>query len=288
MPTLNFGALQSATQSLTDSTGLTNIFGSSLPPPSANGLGNPNPPQQQPEAPSFTKQFYKPPTPALPQPPKVDYRGKAESFFGKDDINEYLRKIKLPNADRNAEFQIFIEKYIGETPVFENGVYDPNSYSGVNPKMIRFLDHYFKPIDTAAREMANNPNDLTIRAKFDRSLSHLADEMRPSPAASAAAPPEAEYKFDPNFVEPDLEGSEAVAPSAVAPTAVAPTAAEPSAESNYSWYDYFSWNKGGRKTARNRNRSRNRSRSRSRNRSGKKTRARKLKQRSRKRAVRRR
>lgn len=272
MPTLNFGALKP----MADSMGLTTYFGSSLPPPSANGLGNPNPPQQQPEAPSFTKQFYKPPTPALPQPPKVDYRGKAESFFGKDDINEYLRKIKLPNADRNAEFQIFIEKYIGETPVFENGVYDPNSYSGVNPKMIRFLDHYFKPIDTAAREMANNPNDLTIRAKFDRSLSHLADEMRPSPAASAAAPPEAEYKYDPNFVELDLEGSEAVAPSAVAPTA-----AEPDSK---SWYQFW----GGRKTARNRNRSRNRSRSRSRNRSGKKTRARKLKQRSRKRAVRRR
>jgi hypothetical protein len=271
MPVINFGALQPVAAN----TGLSSFLESSLPPSSANGLGNPNPPQQQPAAPSFTKQFYdKPPTPALPQPPKVDYRGKAESFFGKDDINEYLRNLQSPNADRNAEFQRFIGKYIGETPVFENGVYDSNSYSGNNPKMIRLLDHHFNSIDTAARDMIANPYDKNRQYKLYGRLSKAADEIRPSPAASAAAPPEAEYKFDPNFVEPDLEGSEAVAPISIAPSAVAPSAAEPDSK---SWYQFW---KGGRKTARNRNRSRSRS--------GKKTRARKLKQRSRKRAVRRR
>ena len=277
MPTLNFGALQP----MADSTGLSSYVGSSLPPSSSDGLAKPNPKQQQQAAPvkDFLKSFHqdKPPAPALPQPPKVDYRGKAESFFGKDAINEYLINLQLPNADRNAEFQRFIGKYIGETPVFENGVYDSNSYSGINPKMIKFLDHHFNSIDTAAREMIANPYDTTRRAKLDRSLSNAADEMRPSPAASAAAPPEAEYKYDPNFVVPDSEGSEAVAPTEVAPfgsEGVAPSESK-------SWYEFW---KGGHKTVRNRNRNHNRSRSRS----GKKTRARKLKQRSRKRAVRRR
>lgn len=67
-----------------------------------------------------------------------------------------------------------------------------------------------------------------------------------------------------------------IRPTAAASTAE-PTAAEPESK---PWYKFW----GGRKTARNRSRNRSRSRSRS----GKKTRARKLKQRSRKRAVRRR
>ena len=84
MPTLDFGALQS----VADSTGLSPYLGLSPPPSSANGLGNPNPKQQQqqPAAPvkDFLKSFQdKPPAPALPQPLKVDYRVESESLIGK-------------------------------------------------------------------------------------------------------------------------------------------------------------------------------------------------------------
>ena len=80
MPTLDFGALQP----VADNTGLSNFLGS--PPSSANGLGNPNPKQQQSAAPvkDFLNSFQdKPPAPALPQPLKVDYRVESESLIGK-------------------------------------------------------------------------------------------------------------------------------------------------------------------------------------------------------------
>jgi hypothetical protein len=230
MPIINFGALQP----VADNTGLSSFLESSLPPSSANGLGNPNPPQQYP---SFTESFqssYPNPRPGLPQPLRVDFKGKAESLYGQDIIQKFLNKLST-HSDENAAFQELVNEYYQES--FDTP-------GNINPKMNEIMRTYEDDIIKLGRELLDAPKD-TRKHNFSSNgfygkLNQMAEMLRPR------LPPAPE--------------------PAVAPP---PTAADPPA-----WYKFW----GGRKTAL----------SRSRNRSGKKTRARKLKQRSRKRAVRRR
>ncbi len=254
MPTLNFGAM--ALEPVAGSMGLTPYLdGLSPPPSSANGLGNPNQQQQQQPPPSFTESFQdKPPAPALPQPPKVNFRVEAESLYGKNAITNFLNKLRA-HSDDNMAFQDLVNEY------------DQQSFDtpgGINPEMKEYMSEFEEPILREARYLLRNPNDNQRNNGpngFYGILDKLAKTVRPT-----AAEPTPFLGPQPITIAPYPFGSEGVAPS-----------------KSKSWYEFW---KGGRKTARNR--SRNHSRSRSRSRSGKKTRARKLKQRSRKRAVRRR
>jgi len=231
MPVINFGALQPVAAN----TGLSSFLESSLPPLSANGLGNPNPPQQYPSYAGSIQSSNPNPRPGLPQPLRVDFKGKADSLYGKDIIQKFLNKLS-EYSDDNVAFQELVNEYAQES--FDTP-------GNVNPKMIEYMSEFEKPILREAQYLLRNPNDNQRNNGpngFYGKLNQMAEMVRPR------LPPAPE--------------------PAVAPP---PTAADPPA-----WHKYKFW--GGRKTARNR----------SRNRSGKKTRARKLKQRSRKRAVRRR
>jgi len=228
MPIINFGALQPVAAN----TGLSSFLESSLPPSSANGLGNPNPPQQQ--YPSHAAS-YPNPRPGLPQPLRVDFKGEADSLYGKDIIQQFLNKLSA-YSDDNVAFQDLVNEYAQES--FDTP-------GNVNPKMNEYMSEFEKPILREAQYLLRNPNDNQrnngpngFYGLLDRMAKTVRPRLPPAPEPAVAPPP---------------------------------TAADPPA-----WHKYKFW--GGRKTAL----------SRSRNRSGKKTRARKMKQRSRKRAVRRR
>jgi hypothetical protein len=262
MPIIDFGAM--ALRPVADSTGLTPYLESSLPS-SSDGLANPNQQQQQPAPPSFTESFQdKPPAPALPQPPKVNFRVESESLYGKNAITNFLNKLRA-YSDDNAAFQDLVNEY------------DQQSFDtpgGVNPRMKEYMNEFEGPILREARYLLQNPNDNQRHNGpngFYGLLDRMAKTIRPT-----AAEPTPFLGPQPITIAPYPFGSEGVAPSGS--EGVAPSKSK-------SWYEFW---KGGRKTARNRSRNHSRSRSRSRSRSGKKTRARKLKQRSRKRAVRRR
>jgi len=262
MPIIDFGAM--ALRPVADSTGLTPYLESSLPS-SSDGLANPNKQQQQPAAPvkDFLKSFQdKPPAPALPQPPKVNFRVESESLIGKDVINRFLNKLREGSND-NIAFQDLVNEYDQQSF---------NTPGGIHPKMNEYMSEFEEPLLKEAQYLLQHPNESQRNngpKGFYGILDKLAKTVRPT-----AAEPTPFLGPQPITIAPYPFGSEGVAPSGS--EGVAPSKSK-------SWYEFW---KGGRKTARNR--SRNHSRSRSRSRSGKKTRARKLKQRSRKRAVRRR
>jgi hypothetical protein len=244
MPVINFGALQPVIDntglSAGLSAGLSEVHGY-LGSPQKNGLANLN--SQQP--PSFARSIqssYPNPIPGLKQPPRVDFKGKAQSLYGndvngEDIIQKFLNKLRM-RSDANAAFQDLVNEYVQESFV---------TPGGVNTQMNEIMETYEDDIIELGREVLNAPNDIQkhnfARNGFYEKLTQMANTLRPR------LPPAAES------------------------TAADPPAADPPAPPE-AWYKFW----GGRKTALIR----------SRNRSGKKTRARKMKQRSRKRAVRRR
>lgn len=243
MPVIDFGALQPVIDntgfSAGLSAGLSEVHGY-LGSPQKNGLANLN--SQQP--PSFAKSIqssYPNPRPGLPQPLRVDFKGKAESLYGqdvngKDIIQKFLNKLST-HSDENAAFQDLVNEYDQES--FDTP-------GNINPKMNEIMETYEAEIIKSGRDVLKAPNDIQKHNGsngFYAKLTQMANTLRPR------LPPAAES------------------------TAADPPAADPPAPPK-AWYKFW----GGRKTALIR----------SRNRSGKKTRARKMKQRSRKRAVRRR
>lgn len=234
MPVINFGAVIDNTGL---SAGLSEVHGY-LGSPQKNGLANWNSPQQYPSYAESIQSSYPNPRPGLPQPLRVDFKGKAESLYGKDIngkdiIQKFLNKLST-YSDDNAAFQDLVNEYDQES--FDTP-------GNINPKMNEIMRTYAAEIIKSGKEVLNAPNDIQKHNApngFYGKLNQMAEMLRPR------LPPAPE--------------------PAVAPP---PTAADPPA-----WYKFW----GGRKTAIIR----------SRNRSGKKTRARKMKQRSRKRAVRRR
>lgn len=169
-------------------------------------------------------------------------------------VNFKLESESLIGKDVITNFLNKLNAYSDENIAFQDLVneYDQQSFDtpgGVNPKMNEYMDQFENPLLKEARYLLQHPND-DQRNNGPNGFYGILNKM-----AKTIRP----------------------SPPAVAPSAAEPSAAEPESK---PWYKFW----GGRKTARNRSRNRSRSRSRS----GKKTRARKLKQRSRKRVVRRR
>jgi hypothetical protein len=202
------------------------LDGLSPPPSSANGLGNPNQQQQQQPPPSFTESFQdKPPAPALPQPPKVNFRVESESLYGKNAITNFLNKLRA-RSDDNIAFQDLVNEY------------DQQSFDtpgGVNPRMKEYMSEFEEPILREAQHLLRNPND-NQRNNGPNGLYGLLNRMAKTIRPTAAEP---------------------TAFLAAQPISIAPTAVDE------PWYRKFWGGRKTARTARNRNRNRSRNRSRS-------------------------